>query len=257
MTSDLLSWQAESLRLTAFTNEEAQPDRFKFWKDLVGQLPDVSNWQRKQGILREEGPFEDRKLISVVQPFRFDWLLAAGDREQENEEEEKQREGPILQVEPFDESLELFLPLMINWLEGSDSINRIAFGAILLQPIKNRQDGYRRVGEYLPSLRLDPEGSSDFFYRINRPRASKSGIPDLKINRLSKWSVAHRRETFTTITPEAARHSTGQGYFACRLELDINTPPGFQGELPSEQLPDIFRELVELGKEIAAEGDAP
>jgi hypothetical protein len=42
---------------------------------------------------------------------------------------------------------------------------------------------------------------------------------------------------------------------AVRLDLDINTTADFSSELPSEQLPKIFRELIELGREIAREGD--
>lgn len=37
--------------------------------------------------------------------------------------------------------------------------------------------------------------------------------------------------------------------------MDINTVPDFQGELSREQLPQVFQELVDLGREIAKEGD--
>jgi hypothetical protein len=44
---------------------------------------------------------------------------------------------------------------------------------------------------------------------------------------------------------------------ACCIELDINTSPDYQEDLPKEKLPQIFRELVDLGKEIVKEGDIP
>ena len=50
-----------------------------------------------------------------------------------------------------------------------------------------RELGYRELGRFLPAVRLD-EDSSDFSYQINRPRRS-TVIPELSVNRLSKWSV--------------------------------------------------------------------
>jgi len=49
----------------------------------------------------------------------------------------------------------------------------------------------------------------------------------------------------------------GPENFACNVELDISTDKEFQSELPREQLSIIFQELVELGKEIARDGDIP
>jgi hypothetical protein len=52
-------------------------------------------------------------------------------------------------------------------------------------------------------------------------------------------------------------HSVSPRYFACRLELDINTLPEFQGELERAQLSSLFHELVDLAVEIANQGDIP
>jgi hypothetical protein len=56
--------------------------------------------------------------------------------------------------------------------------------------------------------------------------------------------------------PQSISYPTSEIY-ACRLELDINTPQSFQNELPYDQLNNIFQELVDLGREIATEGDIP
>jgi hypothetical protein len=45
--------------------------------------------------------------------------------------------------------------------------------------------------------------------------------------------------------------------YACRLELDLNTPADLKGVLPREHLPAIFEELASLGEEIAEKGDVP
>jgi hypothetical protein len=53
------------------------------------------------------------------------------------------------------------------------------------------------------------------------------------------------------------QHSVGPLYFACRLELDINTVPEFQGEFERGELSSIFQELVDFAVEIADRGDIP
>jgi hypothetical protein len=78
---------------------------------------------------------------------------------------------------------------MTRWLElDLPTIKRISFAGKLIQRMPDRDSGYRRIAEYLPDVRLDPE-STDFLYRVNRKRLSNSGTPDLLINRLSTWSV--------------------------------------------------------------------
>src|SRR5436190_1193852 len=68
-------------------------------------------------------------------------------------------------------------------------ITRLAFGAVLAQPTEDRHSGYVQIAKYLPSIRLDVDGSSDFLFQINRPRPSRVGIENLLINRLARWSV--------------------------------------------------------------------
>ncbi len=104
-------------------------------------------------------------------------------------------------------------------------------------------------------MQLDPT-SSDFSYQINRPRISGSGIPDLKINRLSKWSVASWRLEEWSLGPQTTvKTLEGQEAFSCRLELDINTAADFSGEITSQSLASIFAEQINLGAEIAEHGD--
>jgi len=134
--------------------------------------------------------------------------------------------------------------LMLRWLAGCPPLQRLAFGAVLTRPVDDLLTGYRQISDYLPFVQLDPESSSDFSYQINRPRNS-TVISGLRINRFSRWSVAR---VFA---------STFDTQIGCRVELDINTAQEFQGELPQEKLPVIIQELVDLGKEIAENGDIP
>lgn len=176
-------WQAETMRLTAFPGPAARIAEPTWWADLVGEPPEAKISRPRKGGQQEEGIFEGRKLVLVVEPSRIDWLLIPADH-QDGEM------GDIPTIGSFPEALDAFSQLMLRWfaLGTCPPVRRLAFGAILLQPVEDRQTGYRQISAYLPSVRLDPEGSSDFSYQINRPRDSTSGISGLRINRLSKWS---------------------------------------------------------------------
>jgi len=245
---DTVHWQAQSFRLTAFLSPSAQIVEQDWWKKLTGELPDRKTSEPKTGIQQEEGRFKDDKidgqLVLTIHPTRIDWQLV-----------------PILDapdsgfstIGMFAESVDLFLKLMLRWLETAPSIQRLAFGAILSKPVNSSKEGYEFVSSYLP-FNLD-EDSSDFLYQINRPRKSTfNEASDLSINRLSKWSVS-LLTSFAFDPTTLAQYITKPPQFSVRLELDINTTPTLAGELSAEELPQIFQELVELGKEIASKGD--
>jgi hypothetical protein len=131
----------------------------------------------------------------------------------------------------------------------------LAFGAVLLSPVDTKQLGYQQLNRLLPFIELDTEGISDFLYQINRPRDTTTQIEGLQINRLSKWNVATFRQVNFIVGQTSVRTSRRSEVFACRLELDMNTHQDFSGELLPEQLPEVFNELIALGREIKNEGD--
>ncbi len=254
--SPLNAWQAETLRLTAFPSSSAQVPDPTWWHDVVGEDPETRTSQPRQGKLREEGPLKDGKLILAVEPIRIDWLFGPSEKQQASLEH-------FSTIGSFPEVLDIFIELMRHWfdLDTSPAVQRLAFGATLLQPVENQESGYQQLSIYLRSVHLDPRNSSDFLYQINRRRDSQSKIPGLKINRLSKWSVMQLLQGQFSLPISAelghSQISTRLVNVACRLELDINTIAEFQGELYREQLSEIFQELVKFGKEIASEGDIP
>jgi len=148
---------------------------------------------------------------------------------------------------------------MVRWLDIAPPVVRLAYGATLFEPVPDRQTGYRRLSQLVP-VQIDPVGSEDFLYQINRPRTSRTGLPGLTINRLSKWSVAAFQNfvlMFTIPPVQPAQPQAGRPEIACRIELDINTAPSYTNELPHERLGEIFRELIDVGSEIADRGDVP
>jgi hypothetical protein len=204
------------------------------------------------GIHAEEGPYLGGTLTLQIQSDRVDWILnAAAEQEMESIE-------PAV-LGPFPDVLGAFVKPLAQWLTTSGAVNRLAFGAILMQPVAGRETGYEQLAAYLSqAVKIDPRGSSDFVYQINRPRTS--GVePNLRINRLSKWAVLLATTYRVAVTPRGVAGTTMvPSASACRLELDINTAPTGDGaDLARDALPRLLNELVTLGQEIATRGDVP
>jgi hypothetical protein len=244
-----MPWQAQQLRLTAFTQLPvgSMPDP-SWWADLTGEAPEIRVNKVREGGIQEEGPYQTGRLQFTLLFTRIDWLFQAQPLQVSSPEE-------ILAmptIGSLEESLQIFRPIMQRWLQQmAPPVMRLAYGALLMDSVNSKEEGYQRLSEYLP-MPLDPTGSSDFLYQINRPRPSLSSIP-ININRLSKWAVASMR-----VQPIEPPGRLSRPFLtSCRLELDINTDEGFAQILPHERLTTLFEELTVLGSEIATEGDIP
>lgn len=242
------AWQTESLRSTAFPSSVVRIDNVNWWQELIGEPPENRVIRAREGVQQDEGRFENGRLVLGVRPTRFDWLYTVGTDTEPTQQ----------WVGPFDDSINLFLDLMSRWFDVCPPSKRLALGIVLTLPVPDRVAGYQILSEYLPHIKFDSEGSSDFLYQINRPRKSQIDIPGLRINRLSKWAVARHGQGNIEISPDiqASFVPTSES-FACRLEMDINTVPEPQVEIPKSKYMDVFREFVDLAKEILSRGDVP
>jgi hypothetical protein len=231
------SWLVELTRVTAFPSPGAQIDGPKWWLSIVGEHPESQLILPKKGTSREEGPFGTGRLILETQPTRIDWVLAKAPDEDSLGE-------PSAVFKQFTE-------LVTRWFELCGPLQRLAFGSMLSLPVNSRPEGYDKLRSFLKGVELDPENSSDFLYQINRPRMFDAGGFQIKINRLSKWSV--RLWQLREISPVSDRLITSA--HACSLELDLNTDGEFTEELPRESLKSILDLLIEFGLEISQRGD--
>jgi hypothetical protein len=156
----------------------------------------------------------------------------------------------------FVECSRWFGELMNNWLPDCPDINRIAFAAMLLQPVADREAAQVRLNQYLRSVEINPDWS-DFQLRLNR-RARSTVVEGLDINRLCTWSAAATSVELRAQTVEAGgvddrRVDRVEADF-CSVELDINTAVP-RDSLPRESLPDLLSELIDLGTRVASSGD--
>lgn len=241
--ADLSTWQAESLRVTCFPSSATEFNAANWWQDVVGEQPENTIVRARDGFRQDEGNFNGRKVVLGIQPIRIDWLMKS-----------KGEEGELT-ISSFQDSLDTFLELMSHWFKISPPLRRLAFGVILASPVDDRKSGYELIANYLPNVKIDPVGSSDFLYQINRLRNSQL-VSDLEINRLSKWSVVKQGLARVDLLPEArVSLFPSSDTFSCRLELDINTSADYKNDLPVDTLTNVFLELVDLAKEIALKGD--
>jgi hypothetical protein len=153
--------------------------------------------------------------------------------------------------------LSSFQDLGTRWLERSSETTRLAFGAVLLYEVPSSYEANARLNALLPSVSFEPEGVSDFLFRINRRRALSSR-KEGSANRLGTWSTVQVGSVGFAIAgdgPPQVTHRTGN--FACRLELDINTAGIFETPLGGAEAVKVFCELVGLGTEIAEQGEKP
>lgn len=234
-------WQVEQLRLTVFTKLPLNEDMLAAWGQVTGVEPESKTSKTALGIYTAEGAYNNARLFLNIGPGRVDWLLTPIGSV----------EDPTPTLGALAETEEVFLGLLKPWLERlSIVVIRIAHGIVLRSPTPDRVSGYKVVADLVPALKIDAENSSDLTYQINRPRKSKV-VENLKLNRLSKWGVIH----FSFFDAVSRIQGNSNQHF-CRLELDINTDADQSNDLANKSV-DLVGELIQLGGEIAANGDTP
>jgi hypothetical protein len=250
--SDALHWLARHIRFTSFPSvvvHEAET----WWQKVVVAEPESVTRQPHRNFLQLDADFYKGRLFLIVLPDRIVWIWQAVEKPDSESRD-------VATLGPFEETVTEISKLFERWFPISPPASRLALGLELVQPVDSVIEGYKALQPYLTSLTLDISESSDFMYRINRPRLSRvSTVKGLKINRLSLWQVAQPTtlslaiESSKTPKPPLVVSSSVRPF--CRLELDINTAQDFQGEILPEHMAEVFRELVELASEIAGRGD--
>jgi len=243
-----VDWQVETLRITAFPSDLTTVSMSKLWDSVIGQEPDAIHYQ-KEIIDAREVKFGNGRLVLAKQADRIDWhYLSIQNTNTENVQ------LPI--IGKLEEELNTFSDLAKDWFFSSDmlSMNRLAFGTVLLHPVNTVEDGNLFLEGILSSMNL--EGVRDFNYQVNRRRNSQVN-PGIEVNRLSKWNVYSGKLVTVAVNPAQGQQasSTSDPKIAGRLELDINTFPERTEPLPQDKLFSIFNELVDWGLEISEKGD--
>ncbi len=246
---DRQEWRAQYVKMIAFPTEPPLGLDQNWWSDLTGSQPESS--MRKPQKREDSGSFEDVTLSLEIDPFRVSWTVSP-----RVDPENLLSDFPTLGA-AFSRR-DWLVSLMARWLEVGPPIKRLAFAGSLLQFVPSKEEAYSRLNKYLHGVEVDPE-TSDFMYRLNRQRDSRTGIPGLRINRLCSWAAAKLTFGLHAVskgTGETREVPICEAQNACVIELDINTAPDFpQPELPHGSLRDIYAELVDVGLQAAEQGD--
>ena len=201
-------WKIKQLRGTAFTLLASEAsEKASWWEDTLGEKPEEESSRPREATMRQWSMVDDQRLTLQSQPDRADWLL----------EHPPESEGAI-----SPSTSEWFWGTVRKWLASSPPVQRLAMGAILHRPVPDHVSGYADLADFLSTVTIDAEHSSDFSYQINRPRESLHK-PDVRINRISKWSVTR----FETITGSIAV-DIGSPTKATVGSLSLQGSPGVQ-----------------------------
>jgi hypothetical protein len=247
-----IPWQAEQLRCTNFFEPLFDVSADSVFGVFTGSEPTHISENRQQALQTATGIFNNFKLDVVKIPGRLDMVLHSGD-------ESSALSPGISVLGPWTEVVGVFDDGVKAWLQTHPKLQRLAFGTIVVDEVEDRVAGYKVLNQLLPKVDIDVEHSSDFFYQINRPRLVKFGDQlSIKINRLSKWSVASViSHTVTVMAKERFQRPSNvvasiRNY--SRAELDLSTDPEVL-ELPTAQIEAIWKTLLDLARELLSKGD--
>jgi hypothetical protein len=246
MTGDgmLDKWLVQILRLTLFTSGFWSRHE-TIWQDLTGREPEIDENRSRESIRRQIGREGDGQLETLVTPVRTDVVMSPPVQD-------------ILQANfgRAEEKLPSFASLVRSWLDRTaqtGKIIRVAFGAVLLLPVKNRDAGYRELDRLLQSVRVDPINTKELLYRINRPKIYKG---EIELNRLTAWASLDLRRFYLATSLEQPSMPISEEAFV-RLEVDHSTPAERTQTLPLGEIVPIFEVLVEMAVENAGRGEQP
>lgn len=240
-------WQVDTSRISVFPEDNVRTSPSRIWDQFIGEEPDSVQFEQSRLNARQK-KYGNRTIALVKQQAQIDWQFPIVP-----DKSTSQQGLPNWGSLP--DEVNAILEFAKKWLICTEimPVNRLAFGATLLTPTVDEATAYEKLQMLFPSI--DPENVSDFSYQINRRRSSKT-TKGLKINRLSRWNIATLERTVSTLDPIAdIGENRPDRLYSVRVELDINTGSNIGYTLPSESLVANFEELVDMGLEIAREGD--
>lgn len=240
-------WKVEGLRHSTFVQEPLKIAEISPWQSLFGTSPAERSTRSMEQLVKEEGPYLDGWLSVEARANRIDWRLGL------NPSGVPQ---PLPVIGAYNQIQENFLNLMQEWSRTYGSVQRLAYGAVLLLARNSLPDAYSTLNGFLDDVNIDAQNTRDFTYRINKRRISEKLPGGMQINRLSTWSVVEiARIDIDISSGKTLTVGDVEDGKLCRLELDINTAPEFQGSIDSQQAAILTEELFALAAEIANKGD--
>jgi hypothetical protein len=252
-TPNVTWWRAESIRITAFQELAAFDVSRNFWNELGIGEPDSE--EKKRGRVTSQGKAADHWLTISSGAGRIDWVYLPNP-----EGEETLDAVPFRDVGAFAEAAQQLRVLMGPWISAKcPPLLRFAVAPSLRIPVKDRDEGYHLLRKFVSWAAIDPATVSDFALHINR-FCKSSAVEGLRVNRLAQWMVQAKHAIIGQMVVGAREmipFRKEEPFFACGLNLDINSDADFDGKLQPDQLGKLFDEFMRFAAEIAEKGDVP
>jgi|SRR5208337_4341430 len=243
-----MDWGVELLRLSLISPGSlsiADSD----WEAITGEK-EAETRQLVQGGRRYVGKFAGGSLLLQAVGNRLDVILSPLP-------ESNPQDFRVLVIGDWKVVREAFVQATTRWLDASPiTANRIAFGAVLLAEAKTVREGYELLKTLLSSVTVDPNSMRDLQFRVNW-RADSATLPGLPLNRITFWSVPQLTRMLLQVTGSDVTKTGSPAVQSVRLEMDHNTADEHTDVFDHKYLVPIYRELVDMACENAAEGERP
>lgn len=235
-----MPWLVRSVRFTSFLmpGVTLPPE---MWRVVLGGEPDNSTQQRAASLRQETGAFGDSIANLTVQPGRVDLLFLPVETPEPN----------LATFGEYPGAAEPYRTTIASWVssEAFPAARRFALGIVLIEPTESRETGYEQLRHFIDVVPMGE--ASDFLYQVNRHRSSTAAVPDLRVNRLAKWSVSELR----LLTMNAGGPAATTPFTFLNLDLDVNTSVEFAGPIPAGVGRAVLDDLWVGADEIATQGD--
>jgi hypothetical protein len=247
--ADGIAWQTEFLRVSAFPISGATviPNT---WREITGNDPDENEKHPPPMQSFDAGPFCEGRLSVGYQPGRIDLVLMP--------DTTRQLEGLQLRhVGDFDSAMDNMLSAARKAFRADMVMQRVAIGAVLLNRVESPEEGYLVLRSILPLAREIPQNASDFSCQLNVPATlSVTGISDIRINRLLRWSVGRLQNVNVVGGAGLPTQivATSTEIYVVRAEMDINTQADLAIPLSHQNILEAIDHLAAQARAIAAHG---
>jgi len=247
-------WEVQILRFTGFLPPSFKANHKAWWKIITGDEPENRIEKPKENLIEDSGRFNlglnEGNLKLTIKPDRIDLLYDSIINLKSPEIPSLGNYGQIV-----NNYIENIISKLILDTNDFPPLTRLAFGAVLFQPVETVENIFELLSSYIKCIDFDSVSkNTDFQYNTNRPRDVEIDGNQITINRLMKWNA--RISQLIKFNPSTNIPQVSS-YPAGFLELDINTAvkKDLQQSFEGDFTINVSKELVSLANEISREGD--
>jgi len=244
--SQSTDWQTRQIRITVFLRSPLEKEHRPTLEGAFGSEPEATLTEGPSKNVTELVSFGVGKLTLKVQQERVDWVW-----------DTEVREGELGTLGDPEGSIDAVLSPILTWLQkASIEMPRVALGGIWGIPAESHEHGYQILKDRLKSVQIDPQNSSEFFYRINRWDFSDLRGQNERFNRISSWMVRAVNLFQLSGEPSGGISAvSAKTIFDVTCELDLSSPASLEKVFDAAVAASILARLRGYALSILESGD--